>query len=103
MQTEILLFTDSSFASREFCERDEAANKEPKGSPADELEKACWSGMLFEMLPDVFETKTKDQFIWKINHGDQFIRVNIGPAPVTLEYELSIDPHYFMDLPVLDN
>jgi hypothetical protein len=94
---EILLFTNTSFAKRELCEKDEAAS-EGKTSYTYQLEKACWSGLLFEMLPGVFENEGKELFVWKVNKAVQFIRVVLGPAPASFEYDCSIDPHFFLQL-----
>ena len=94
---EIILFTNTSFAKRQLCEKNDSAQK--KIDAADELEKACWSGLLFEMLPDVFDHAEKDLFIWKVNKAGQFLRIVMGPAPVQMGYETSIDPHFFLLLP----
>jgi hypothetical protein len=94
---EILLFTNTSFAKRELCEKDEATN-ERKGSSADQLEKACWSGLLFEMLPGIFENEGRELYVWKVNQAVEFIRVVLGPAPTSFDYENSIDPHFFLQL-----
>jgi len=91
---EILLFTNTSFAKSELCEKDEATNERQETS-ADQLEKACWSGLLFDMLPGVFEER-KELYVWKVNQAVKFIRVLLGPAPVSFEYCTSLDPHYFL-------
>jgi len=97
---ELILFTKTSFAKRELCERNDCP-AERKLSPADELEKACWSGLLFEMLPDVFDSEKQNLFVWKINQAEQFIRVVMGEAPPSIDYEASIDPHFFLPYTLL--
>jgi len=97
---EIILFTNTSFTKRELCEKNDIT-RELKGTTADELEKACWSGLLFEMLPDIFEAKAQNLYIWKVNQAEQFIRIVMGTTPGSLEYETSIDPHFFLELSLL--
>jgi len=97
---EIILFTHTSFAKRELREQDDKP-RELKGTSAEELEKACWSGLLFEMLPVIFEDNARNLYIWKVNQAGQFIRVVMGTAPASLEYETSIDPHFFLELSLL--
>jgi hypothetical protein len=98
---EIILFTNTSFAKRELCEKNDEVNKE-RLSLKDELEKTCWSGLLTEMLPDIFGNGQK-LFIWKVNQAGQFIRVVMADAPPSLQYENSIDPHFFLEIFMLYN
>lgn len=93
---EILLFTNSLFAKRELCGLDNTGQNEGK-SFADQLEKACWSGILFEMLPDIFtRTGEKNMYAWQVNQAKQFIHVTLGGAPCSPECEPSIDPYFFL-------
>jgi len=93
---EILLMTDTSFAKRQLCER-KNAKKEGKHSPAEELEKACWSGLVFEMLPDIFnDDERKNLFVWKVNQAEQFLHVQLSSIPSSTDYETSIDPYFFL-------
>jgi hypothetical protein len=101
---EILLFTDTSFAKRELCEWDETARKEARSSVADQLENACWSGLLFEMFPDILSRNDrKNMCIWKVNQAEQFIHVELGSVPASPEYETSIDPYFFLPLVIYHN
>ena len=101
---EILLFTDTSFAKRELCEWDETARKEARSSVADQLENACWSGLLFEMFPDILsKNDRKNMCIWKVNQAEQFIHVELGSVPASPEYETSIDPYFFLPVVIYHN
>ena len=94
---EILLMTDTSFAKRQLCERKDAKQREHKHSLADELEKACWSGLVFEMLPDIFnDDERKSLFVWKVNQAEQFLHVQLSSIPSSTDYETSIDPYFFL-------
>jgi hypothetical protein len=92
---EVLLFTHTSFAKRELCERDNAGRNETKNS-ADKLEKACWSGLLPEMLPDIFNwNDQKNMYVWEVNQANQFIHITLGSAPCSPDYVTSINPYFF--------
>lgn len=95
---EILLFTGTGFASRQFCSRNQENDKGKKQSPMEELENACWDGMLYEMFPEIlgsFSAKC-ESFIWHIMSGKNFLRISLGPAPTVMENETAIDPYFFM-------
>jgi len=101
---EILLLTDTSFARRQLCERQDTTGKEGKPSPADELEKACWSGFVFEMLPDIFNNdERKSLCLWKVNQAEQFLHLQLSSAPCSTDYETSVDPYFFLPTTVWYN
>ena len=92
---ETLLFTNTSFAKRELCERDNANPNEVINS-ADQLEKACWSGLLPEMLPDIFNwNDQKNMYVWQVNQANQFIHITLGSAPCSPDHLTSINPYFF--------
>ena len=95
---EILLFTGTSFTSRKFCSRDEEKDNNTKTSSMEELEKACWDGLLYEMFPEIlgsFSAKC-ESFIWHITSGVHFLLFGLGPFPQRMESETSIDPYFFI-------
>ena len=51
-QQEVLLITGSSFASRQYSER-ETPEGSKNLSANDKLKEACWNGLLKEMLPEI--------------------------------------------------
>jgi hypothetical protein len=93
---EILLFTGSQFGQRQLCSRDEN-DKGKQLSAKEELEKACWDGLLYELLPEMLHGNTTDhqQFIWQILQGKQYLYVLIGSDPATVLSENSLDPYFF--------
>jgi len=101
---EILLLTDTSLAKRQLCERRDTKHKEARCSPADELEKACWSGFVFEMLPDIFnDHERKSLFVWKVSQAEQFLHIQLSSSPSSTDYATSIDPYFFLPLLVWYN
>ena len=94
---EVLLFTGTSFSKRQLCEKDLTNGNEAAGS-SEQLQKACWSGMLFEMLPDLLEISPVKIFIWEVIPGETFIRVKSGTTSESIERETSIDPYFLLSV-----
>ena len=96
--TEILFFTETRFSKKEFCERGEKKESQLSCSDTEQLEKACWAGMLFEMLPEIAGDahQQKENFIWSVMPAHHFIRVCLGSTPAMLGSENRIDPYFFL-------
>ena len=94
---EILLFNGNSFSQRQFCSRDENDNGR-KLSPMEDLEKACWDGMLYEMFPEILGSFTAkcESFIWQVMSGKNYLRICLGPTPTVMKNETTIDPYFFL-------
>lgn len=94
---EILLITGTSFSSRLFA-RNNTDNNYEKGDPGtEELENACWDGVLNELLPELTgnSSNANRNFTWNIVIGDHFLCISIGLCPMPDKNETSIDPHFF--------
>ena len=94
MQQEILLLTISTLAQREWCEKD-ASNKESFFFSHEQLENACWNGLLHELIPEVMQEK--GIFLWQINAGKFFLSAELGEQPVSIDHKFSIDPYLFKE------
>ncbi len=94
-QQEILLITNNRFSQREWAEK----NVEDKNrlSSTEQLEEACWNGLLAEMLPELFEKNTERNklFLWHIRHCKSFLEIELGECEAAIESKLSIDPYLF--------
>jgi hypothetical protein len=95
MQQEILLFGTSTLAQREWCEKD-ASNKESFFVSHEQLENACWNGLLYEIIPEVMQKK-RNFFLWQINSGKFFLSIELGEQPVSIDHIFSIDPYLFKE------
>ena len=95
---EILLAIRSWFFSRPFCSKDGSQIKGIPFSSMEELEKACWNGILDEALPELFEESgsSGDKQIRSTASGMNFLCVNISQYPVAVEKQASIDPYIFL-------
>jgi hypothetical protein len=91
---EVLLMTGSSFAARQFATGDETNKK----SATDELKEACWSGLMRDLLPEIFSAfpDKSGLFLWEIHEGLSFLELDLGTSPAGKELEYSIDPYLCM-------
>ena len=94
---EILLFTGTSLANRQLADTKENSNGKTY-SAIEELEKACWNGIIHEMFPEILSSfyPKCQSFLWHVLTGKNFLYINIGPNPVTAAHDTSIDPYFFM-------
>ena len=94
---EILLVTNTNLTSKQFVNRAET-NNDGNLPPNEELERACWNGVLYEMFPEILgNTCSKDNSVlWHMSTGKNFLYVSIGPDPLAAEHDSSIDPYFFL-------
>ena len=94
---EILFFTGTSLASRQLTSKEENG-KSRLFSTIEELEKACWNGILHEIFPEILGNAYPkcESFLWQVMPGKNFLYINIGEIPVAAEQETSIDPYFYM-------
>ena len=92
LHQEILLLTGTTFAHRPLCD-----NEDKKGSgnvsDSEKLEKACWAGLLGELLPEIIENKSL--CLWQIIETEFSLQIELSPYP-SWERRSSIDPYYFL-------
>jgi hypothetical protein len=100
---EILMVTGSRFSQREFCSRDER-DEARKLSPSEQLEKACWDGLLHELFPEILGSHSirNESFIWHTLLGKRYLYIQIGPNPASVSGQTTIDPYFYM-ITVSDN
>jgi hypothetical protein len=94
---EILLITGTNFSNRLFSRSNADHNSDKGYSAIEELERACWDGILTELLPELAcDSSNGDRnFIWNIVTGDHFLCISMGLCPMPGKNETSIDPHFF--------
>src|SRR5882762_2387712 len=93
-QQEILLMTGTTFSQREWCEKDSTAGNKHRAQ-YDQLEDACWNGLLDEMLPGIIEKSTngKKLYLWQMRHYKSFLEMELSEHPQAIEQYFSIDPY----------
>ncbi|TDH25497.1 hypothetical protein EXU57_12370 [Segetibacter sp. 3557_3] len=69
-----------------------------KLSKADELEEACWNGMLEVMLGSVVERSASGKRLGlsNVRQGDEIVEVELCDYPIPNERHLSICPYDFV-------
>jgi hypothetical protein len=94
-QQEILLLTGTKFSSRHCFEKD---NDNRNLTEKEQLQEACCNGLLYEMLPEIFEPTpgNKKLYLWHIRETRSFIEIEMGELPEKKESSFSIDPYSFL-------
>ena len=94
-QQEILLITGTYFSSRHCYEKEGDTGHL---SQKQQLEEACWNGMLGEMLPEICikPSPSKKMVVWKIREALSFLELDLGEYPANKDQQLSIDPYCFL-------
>ena len=101
-QQEILLAAGTSFSSREFRETTDGLNYNHL-TEEEKLVVASWNGLLFEILPEIFEQHSvnKKLYLWEMREGSLFIELRLGEIDLELDKQFSIDPYSFLPLQLL--
>jgi len=96
-QQEILLNTDTEFAHRPWANQDSAESENL--NPIEQLEKACWDGLVKELIPELDITlhSNKKLWLWQVHETQSFLALDFYEFPGPKETASSIDPHLFLD------
>ncbi len=102
IQQEILLITGTSFLLRQYSAKDDDGNQK-NFTEKEQLEEACWNGLLNEMLPEIYEQSSGDKklYLWKITEASSFIELEFGEIPEEKEKEFSINPYLFTQMQMM--
>ena len=92
-QQELLLVTTCSLFKKQWCDRNEEQTNQHY-SPVEELEEACWNGLLPEILPEITKTSISESHLslWRISQGNRFLHIELSTAPAKFEAIFSIEP-----------
>jgi hypothetical protein len=95
-QQEILLHTDTHFAHRKWADKD--ASDSANLSAREQLEKACWDGLVKELIPelDITLKENRKLWLWQIHETHSFLALDFYEVPGPMESHTSIDPYRFM-------
>ena len=94
---EILLVTTTSFSQRQLCEID-VTERNNYLTPAEQLEVACWNGLVDELLPEIMQKSSDGEklFLWSVEMRKSYLRLSLGACSPILEKCFTIDPHIFL-------
>jgi hypothetical protein len=95
-QQEILLHTETQFANRKW--RDQNPESPSSLSARQQLEKACWDGLVKELIPelDIKLKAGRKLWLWQIHETQSFLALDFYEVPGPKENNFSIDPYLFM-------
>ena len=101
IKQEVLLFTGTGYYNRQICIRNSDGESNSDYTVKEKLEKACWDGTLYEMLPELAggSARLKEGNIWNTTSGENFLFINMDPCSVTAGKQTSINPYFFMWAP----
>jgi len=92
LQQEILFLTGTHFSQRQLFEND-ATDDSNHLSESEKLEKAFWSGLLNEVLPEIITNKK--HYIWEIGDTETSLQIELSEYP-SAQKQFSINPYYFL-------
>ncbi len=93
---EILLFTNNTFSQRQCCEEGMAIGSK-RSSKLQQLESACWNGLLYKLLPEIAERYPYGRrlFLWQIEQGKSSLHFHFVALPIQSHCRSSTDPYFF--------
>ena len=94
---EVLLLTTSTFSKRQLCETD-VQEKNATHTPAEQLEAACWNGLLEEVLTGITEgSSTANKiFLWQVQMEKSYLHLSMGECPPVFEKQFMLNPQIFL-------
>jgi hypothetical protein len=104
IQQGIFLSTNNTFSKKEWCEK-EMTEGGKQLSQIEQLEEACWHGLLGELLPEIVEKPGygKKLFLWQIRQGKSALHIQLSESSVQIDKHNSIDPCFFLRNLLLNN
>lgn len=93
---EILLVMNNSFSKRQFAGKDFLHGQSPIENTPEQLEQACWNGLLGSILPELIDLERKF-FLWEIINHRSFLLLNLAVQPPVIDPIFSLNPEFFLN------
>ena len=95
LQQEVLMVIATTFTKRQWFEKKTSAKL---FAPSEQLEEACWNGLLDELLPEIMLSGTsgKRLYLWNIKKGASCLQIELSEFPLYMEKSCSINPVFFL-------
>lgn len=88
---EILIFTNTRFAAREF---QSTAGYPKNHNPREVLKEACWNGVVADFFPEIcVKSHYSSTGLWEINDADNFLELQYGFMDERWEIGLALNPY----------
>lgn len=95
-ENEILIFTNSSFFTHEW-QLLNSPGEENFLSKKQKIVRACWNGLLPELLPECFdEFSNKTMLLWEVTEASHFMQLDYANSMPFNDNRNSINPYLFM-------
>jgi len=96
-QVEVLLVTGTSFLAGNLIRKDDYPTSRAL-SEIEQLEEACWNGLLETMLPEVWIKPSNDGilYVWEVREAESLLELLLSEVPLPIDRRLSITPHSFL-------
>ena len=97
-QQEILLMPNTNFLRHQCVQKIEKNAKRRRHSVSEDIEHACWNGMIYNMLPGMIEKAKSDEklFLLQVRREDEFLEMELGEDYFrSIDCIFSISPNYF--------
>lgn len=96
-QQEILLVANTAIFKKQLCKPDATKNNYYL-SFLEQLEEACWNGLLNELIPEIIEKSPsgKKLSLCQIRPGKSFLEIELSESQVLIETQFSIYPNFFI-------
>ena len=96
VQMEVLLMTGTSFLAGNWVHKDDNVG-ERNYTEIEQLQEACWNGLLEMMLPEVLIKPSNDGilYLWDVKEAESFLELVLSEIPLPIDRRLSITPHSF--------
>jgi len=98
-QQEILLMPNTNFLRHQCMQKAEKDSRHRRHSLSEDIEHACWNGMIYKMLPDMIEKAKFDEnlFLLHVRREDEFLEMELGEDYFrSIDCIFSISPNYFL-------
>src|SRR5580693_6670569 len=101
VQMEVLLMTGTSFLAGNWVRKD-ANVVERSYTQIEQLQEACWNGLVKTMLPEVWIEPPNGGilYLWEVKEAGAFLELKIGEIPLSIDRHLSLTPCYFLPFQV---
>jgi len=97
VQVEVLVMTGTTFSAGNWVKKDDG----PAGrqlSEVEQLQEACWNGLLKSMLPELWIDPPHDGilYLWEVKEARSFLVLELSEIPRPIDPRWSLTPHSFL-------
>jgi hypothetical protein len=98
IRKEVLLVTSTIHSQKEYENNNLEKGTATEGTFSEDLEEACWNGLLIHWLPEIIARKENgiSLYLWKVRLAHMFLFAEFAEAPFTTDPEFTLDPYLFL-------